>query len=52
MKLDAIASKQGAAVAVALGLLGALTWLVHEVIGGIGRDVEFLIRLVDTTCGK
>ncbi len=44
--------KQGAIATVALGLLGSLTWLVKEVISGIGRDVDFLIRLVETTCGK
>lgn len=52
MKLDTIAAKQGAPAAVAIAAMTLLAWLVHEVIGSIGRDVEFLIRLVDTTCGK
>jgi len=52
LDLSKVASKQGAAVAVALGLMTLVGYLVHTVIDNVARDVEFLIRLVDTTCGK
>lgn len=48
--LSKIATKQGAAVAVALGLMVLVGYLVEKVIDGIERDIEFLIRLVDSAC--
>lgn len=51
--LAAIATKQGAAVAVALGLMSLVGYLIHSIVGdlaGVKADLDFLIRLVDTTC--
>lgn len=50
LPLDKIATKQGAAVAVALGLMGLVSYLVHSIVTGIQSDIDFLIRLVSTTC--
>lgn len=50
--LSTVASKQGAAVAVALGLMGLVGYLVKTIVAGLQADVDFLIRLVETTCGK
>lgn len=44
--------KQGAVAVVAVSLAGCLTWLVKFLVTEIGSDIDFLIRLVDSTCGK
>lgn len=46
--LTKLAKDHGPLVAISLGLL----WLMHDLIGGLSRDIDFLIRLVDSTCGR
>lgn len=52
LKLTGISAKQGAAAAVALGLMALVGTLVKFILDDVAEDIEFLIRLVDTTCGK
>lgn len=46
------AAKQGAIASVALSLAALVSKLADFLMNEVARDIEFLINLVDTTCGK
>lgn len=46
--LAKLAKEHGPLAAISLGLI----WIMHEMVADLSRDIDFLIRLVDSSCGK